>query len=124
MELRKHGVIEHDASLTRFDYGDVGKDNFTPQKELVDQLKSFAVDGNIDWTGMVKARLMRIQQEQKSDKNYSYPLIGSSAGLAEAFASMRILGDGKQLPENGSIIGSWMNVFLKIGLFSQHNLAF
>jgi hypothetical protein len=43
--LRNHGVIEHDASLTRKDYGDLGNDNFTVQKSLVDQLKTFAVDG-------------------------------------------------------------------------------
>jgi hypothetical protein len=105
--LRKHGVIEHDASLTRYDFGDQGegKDNFTPQKELVEQLKSLAVNGYIDWNGMAKARLLRIQQEKISDKNYTNPLIGASAGLAEAFVSMRIMGDGTRLPEKW--IDSW-----------------
>jgi hypothetical protein len=68
-------------------------------------LKSLAVNGYIDWNGMAKARLLRIQQEKISDKNYTNPLIGASAGLAEAFVSMRIMGDGTRLPEKW--IDSW-----------------
>jgi hypothetical protein len=106
--IREHGVIEHDASLSRYDYGDAGKDNFTPQEALVTQLKSFAVNGFLDWTGIAKARLLRIQQEQKSDPTFQNGLKESTLAIGECIFVIRILGDGDKIPVQW--IDSW---FLK-----------
>jgi hypothetical protein len=98
VSLNTHGVIEHDASLTRNDLGDAGNDNFTPQQSLVDQLKTFVVNGNLDFTGIAKARLLRIQQEKKSDPNFNNGLQESLTALGEAVIAIRLLGDGQVLP--------------------------
>jgi hypothetical protein len=96
--IRKHGLLEHDASLTRYDTGDSGKDNFTPRQELVNQLKSFAVNGYLDWTGIAKARLFRISQEQKSNPNFQNGLKESTLAIGECVFIIRVLGDGNRLP--------------------------
>jgi hypothetical protein len=98
LSLRKHGVIEHDASLTRKDYGDAGNDNFTPQQSLVNQLKSFAVNGKLDFAGIAKARLLRIQQEKASDPGFVNGVKESATALGEAVVAIRLLGDGNSLP--------------------------
>jgi hypothetical protein len=108
LSLRTHNVIEHDASLTRYDFGDAGKDNFTPQKKLVDQLKSFAVNGVLDWTSIAKARLLRIQQEKESDPNFVNGLKESATAIGEAVVAIRLLGDGNVL--RADWVDSW---FLK-----------
>jgi hypothetical protein len=46
--LNKHGVVEHDASLTRKDYGDARNDCVSPQQNRVNQFKAFAVNGKLD----------------------------------------------------------------------------
>jgi hypothetical protein len=96
--LRNHNELEHDFSITRYDYGDAGKDNFTPQPTLVNQLKSFAVDGVLDLTSCTKARLLRIQQEKKSDPKYYSDDRLDDLGIAESFLIFRFLGTGKVLP--------------------------
>jgi hypothetical protein len=106
LSLRKHGVIEHDASLTRFDFGDAGADNFTrgdnftPQQSLVNQLKEFgnARNGTLDWTGFGNARLLRIRQEKASDPSFTNGLKESLTALGEAVVALRLLGDGNGLP--------------------------
>jgi hypothetical protein len=97
-ELSKHNGVEHDASLTRYDYGDAGNENFTPQPALINQLKSFAADGALDLTSSTKARILRIKQEKASDPTYSLESRFDDDGLIDSVLIFRLLGTGKTLP--------------------------
>jgi hypothetical protein len=89
--LNEHGVIEHDASLTRKDYGDAGNDCVSPQQNLVNQLKTFAVNGKLDITGVSKARLLRIQQEKSSDPDFDNGFVNAGTSLTELLLLLNCL---------------------------------
>lgn len=96
--LRAHNVIEHDASLTRFDIGDKG-DNWTAQRALIDQLKSLSSDGKtLGWKEFAKARRLREKQEAASDSSYSLPLKQGAGALLEAAVAIRVFGNGDSIP--------------------------
>jgi len=102
--LSTHQHIEHDASLTRKDYGE--GDNHTPQPDLIEQLKELSPDGQtLGWTEMAKARNLRVQQEQASDPSFNFDLRHKSLALGEATLVLRILGTGDAMPVDW--IDSW-----------------
>jgi hypothetical protein len=104
-DLREHGVIEHDASLTRFDFGDPGKDNYMQQKSLVEQMKGFARNSSLDYTGIIQAMALRIKQENSSDSDFTYGESERRRGLNEAAFTIRLFGNGKSIPIDW--IDSW-----------------
>jgi hypothetical protein len=92
VDLREHNVVEHDASLTRRDAGDAEGDNWSPQPDLVEQLKSLSKDGKyLDWCDFAKARLLRMKQEQASDPNYSLSFKQSFIAYGESSLVLRSL---------------------------------
>jgi hypothetical protein len=95
--LSTHNHIEHDASLTRRDYGD--GDNHTPQADLIEQLKGMSADGEtLGWTEMAKARNLRASQESAVDPSYGLDLKHKALALGEASLVLRILGTGDSMP--------------------------
>lgn len=97
--LRKHNAIEHDASLIRYDFGDVGGDNFSAQRILLNQLKNLSSDGkSLGWKDFAKARNLRQKQEQSSDASFSLTTKQSATAISEATAALRVFGDGNSIP--------------------------
>jgi hypothetical protein len=104
--LRKHNVIEHDASLTRRDIGDSGNDNYSAQPDLIEQLKSLSTDGStLGWNEIAKARNLRQSQEKSSDPTYGLDIAHTAAALAEGVFTLRVLGTGDNIPLD--FIDSW-----------------
>eukprot|EP00475_Leptophrys_vorax_P013098 TRINITY_DN1947_c0_g4_i2.p2 TRINITY_DN1947_c0_g4~~TRINITY_DN1947_c0_g4_i2.p2 ORF type:complete len:259 (-),score=91.36 TRINITY_DN1947_c0_g4_i2:1735-2511(-) len=104
--LRKHNVIEHDASLTRKDIGDSGADNYSPQPDLIEQLKGLSTDGQtLGWTEIAKARNLRTSQESASDPSYGLDVGHAVAAYTEAAFTLRVLGTGESIPLD--FIDSW-----------------
>ncbi|KAJ3298433.1 hypothetical protein HK104_010693 [Borealophlyctis nickersoniae] len=71
-DLRKHGGIEHDASLTRDDFNlSPNQDNFSLNQTLYAQLISFAnsATGRLDITSMAKARKVRQADSKARNPN-------------------------------------------------------
>jgi hypothetical protein len=97
--LSKHGIMEHDASLTRHDFGDADGDNHSPQPALIEQLKAFSPDGTtLSWTEMAKARNLRVKQESASDPSYNLPQAFATAAISETCFTLRLLGTGEEIP--------------------------
>jgi hypothetical protein len=95
----RHGVMEHDASLTRHDFGDADGNNYSPQPDLIEQLKAFSPDGTtLSWTEMAKARNLRVKQESVSDASYSLPQAFATAAISETCFTLRLFGTGEQIP--------------------------
>jgi hypothetical protein len=70
-DLGKHGIIEHDISLTRFDYrpSEDPKRHILPSNTLIDQLKSFADEnGFLDAKAVARARKLRQIQSREEAK--------------------------------------------------------
>eukprot|EP00475_Leptophrys_vorax_P028432 TRINITY_DN410_c0_g1_i2.p1 TRINITY_DN410_c0_g1~~TRINITY_DN410_c0_g1_i2.p1 ORF type:complete len:257 (+),score=66.23 TRINITY_DN410_c0_g1_i2:57-773(+) len=96
--LDRHNVIEHDASLTREDFGDNG-DNFTPQEYLIEQLKGLSEDGqSLGFSEMAKARKLRVSQESSCDPTYSLDETRETFAYFEAAFTVRVLGQGTSIP--------------------------
>jgi hypothetical protein len=100
-DLNKHGIIEHDASLTRKDY--IEGDNSHVQPALVD-----ALIADTDNTGYVTVRSLaktRARREEESKKAGSPALAGKAATLAigETGLLLQALGhlEGKGTKPNG-----------------------
>eukprot|EP00475_Leptophrys_vorax_P019696 TRINITY_DN26_c0_g1_i1.p1 TRINITY_DN26_c0_g1~~TRINITY_DN26_c0_g1_i1.p1 ORF type:complete len:239 (-),score=64.52 TRINITY_DN26_c0_g1_i1:34-750(-) len=96
--FNKHNVIEHDASLTREDFGDDG-DNFTPRKYLIEQLKDLSEDGvSLGFKEMAQARKLRVAQESSRDASYSLDDTRETFAYFEAALTVRVLGTGTSIP--------------------------
>jgi hypothetical protein len=97
-DLRQHNIMEHDASLTRQDFGDAAGDNWSPQPDLIAQMMSLSKDGtSLSWCDLAKARLLRMSQEKASDANYSLTTKQSAIGYGEASLCIKIFGNGNNL---------------------------
>jgi len=97
-DLAQHNVIEHDASLTRNDLGDVGSDNWSVQRTLLDQLKNLSADGQVlTWCSLASARTMRPNQEAVSDPTYGFSVTQSATAYAEASLVLEIFGNSKNV---------------------------
>jgi hypothetical protein len=101
----KHNFIEHDASLSRKDYGD--GDNHTPQAALIAQLKGLSTDGtSLGWNEMAKARKLRAAQEQAVDPSYTLDAKHAFLALGESATFLRLLGTGDAMPLDW--VDSWL----------------
>ncbi|KJZ75260.1 hypothetical protein HIM_05454 [Hirsutella minnesotensis 3608] len=64
-DLRQHGVIEHDRSFTRYDFGD-GGDNYTLQPDMFQALLNDANGGPVTVRTLAKTYRRRAKEHKQS----------------------------------------------------------
>ncbi|KAH8815588.1 Chloroperoxidase [Xylogone sp. PMI_703] len=89
-DLRKHNILEHDASLSRLDFKQ--GDNYTCQKNMVEDLIKDAKGGPITLQTLAATRARR-DREHKRDGNEHIPLYLHTAALLEAGGLLGFWGD-------------------------------
>eukprot|EP00475_Leptophrys_vorax_P004050 TRINITY_DN123_c0_g1_i1.p1 TRINITY_DN123_c0_g1~~TRINITY_DN123_c0_g1_i1.p1 ORF type:complete len:245 (-),score=44.15 TRINITY_DN123_c0_g1_i1:126-860(-) len=97
-DLNEHNAIEHDASLTRQDYGDTGGDNHSPNADLIAELKGFSSDGTVlTWCDVATARSQRPEEEAASDSTFSFTDEQAAVAYGEAALILDIFGNGENV---------------------------
>eukprot|EP00475_Leptophrys_vorax_P036713 TRINITY_DN624_c0_g1_i2.p1 TRINITY_DN624_c0_g1~~TRINITY_DN624_c0_g1_i2.p1 ORF type:complete len:270 (+),score=72.65 TRINITY_DN624_c0_g1_i2:92-901(+) len=92
--LGKHGLIEHDVSLTRNDFNDEGTDAYTFQEELWEELASQSQDGTtLTWQDFAYHIKNRIAEEKSSDTKIVYGEVQAQAGYAAVSFVTQSFGD-------------------------------
>lgn len=97
--LAAHGAIEHDISLSRFDFGQKGEGNNKLQPELVDEMLKYSADGKYltieDLGSFVKAR---IQEQLKTNPELVYGPDEHRVNCGQIALMIGCFGDGKTIP--------------------------
>ncbi|KAI1329874.1 Chloroperoxidase [Xylariaceae sp. FL0255] len=96
-QLSAPGVVEHDVSLTRRDYGQ--GDNHTKQNDLVEALLASSSDGGITLTArdLVAFRQRRIEEQKANNPHLTPGADKSSIGSGEIAFILDVFGDGKSI---------------------------
>ena len=91
-ELDRHGVVEHDVSMSRRDLAQ--GDNHSAQKDLVHDMLASARDGQTltvdDWATF---RLQRIEQQKRDNRALNFGPAQDAMGLAETAFLQTTFGD-------------------------------
>jgi hypothetical protein len=97
-DMRNHNLTEHDASLTRSDFGDVSHDNWSPQPDLIQQMVSLSQDGeSLTWCDLVKTRFLRIEQESASDPSFNFTAKNAEVAHLNTVVAMEVFGNGQNM---------------------------
>lgn len=91
VDLSKHGILEHDISLTRNDFH-LG-DNLSRNETLIDNLLKFAnEDGTLDTHSIAKARNARLRDSKLNNPSYSYGFREQFVADSECAVFLQIVG--------------------------------
>lgn len=106
-DLDRHGVIEHDFSLSRVDayFGNVAR----PDAGLINQLLSFAPVDTWTLEAIGKARYARVIDSISNDPNVTYTNKEMILSYGEAALLLSILSD----PINGPAPASFVSIFFQ-----------
>src|SRR5688572_1910296 len=97
-QLARPGVVEHDVSLTRKDYGE--GDNVTLQKNLVEALLKSSSDGGktISVDDLIKYRETRMnEQKERNPRGVRFGDQQQTVALGEVAFTVGLFGDGKRV---------------------------
>jgi hypothetical protein len=97
-QLARPGVVEHDVSLTRRDYGE--GDNITVQRDLVEALLDSSSDGGktISIDDLIKYRATRMdQQKSKNPRGVKFGPQQQRVALGEVAFTVGLFGDGERV---------------------------
>lgn len=97
-QLALHNVVEHDASLTRRDYGQ--GDNWRMQPDLVKELLAASSDGGKTLTAddLAALRKRRINEQREANPGCEYGEKQHSAACGEITLILKVIGDGERAP--------------------------
>ncbi|KAL1918617.1 uncharacterized protein VTP21DRAFT_2639 [Calcarisporiella thermophila] len=97
-DLNPHNVVEHDASITRSDFGTT-PDYIKLNQTLLEQFLSMSKDGQyITLDDIKRVRKLREQQCKAENPRYSFDMIKKMAANFEAVTIVFVFGDGKKAP--------------------------
>lgn len=108
-QLGRHGVIEHDVSLTRDDAAE--GDAYSPQPKLIDALLASSSDGGetVTLADLVRYRRGRIETRKREggEAGLKYGSLEHTFGATEVVNIMNFIGDGEKVPVR------WLAAFLR-----------
>jgi Peroxidase, family 2 len=107
-DLDKHNFIEHDGSLSRADFGEGGDDHTFNPDIFHAFMSGFAGLDNTTTESAAKAKFARVQNESKSDPDFTYGVKQFVLSYAESALYIKALGnDGDSVPL------SWLQTFFE-----------
>jgi len=113
-DLGNHGILEHDASLSRTDFyfGNTLQFNQT----IYEETKSYWTEEIIDIKTAARARLGRIKTSQATNPTYAMSELGDAFTYGESAAYVVVLGD----KISGTVKRSWVEWFFEHEQLPQH----
>lgn len=96
-QLGRHNVVEHDVSMTRFDYAQ--GDNHTPQPELIANLLAKSGNGStLTLADFVKLRKERYARQAKENPKLEYGKLQNYIACTEVALILKVFGNGEEVP--------------------------
>lgn len=96
-QLALHGIVEHDVSLTRYDYNQ--GDNHSPQPNLIQELLASSADGKtLTADDLAALRKRRIEEQKQDNPELKYGSFEHTLGCGEIALILNVLGDGQSVP--------------------------
>ena len=96
-QLDRPSVVEHDVSLTRFDYAQ--GDNHTPQPELIKNLLAASGNGyTFTAADLVKLRKTRYERQKQDNPALHFEATQNQIACAEIALLLKVLGNGTEVP--------------------------
>lgn len=91
VDLRRHNILEHDASLSRGDYY-FGND-YSFNQTIFDQTRSYWTSPRINVTQAAHARLARVHTSNATNPTFTLTSTGLKFSFGETSAYIIVLGD-------------------------------
>ncbi|KAK4146695.1 Chloroperoxidase [Dichotomopilus funicola] len=101
-DLGNHGVLEHDASLSRSDAYFGNTINFN--QSIFDETRSYWVGDTINIQMAANARLARFKTSMATNPDFSMSELGRNFGFGESAAYIVVIGD----KETGTVPKAWV----------------
>ena len=96
-QLSRHNVVEHDVSLSRYDYAQ--GDNHTPQPELIKDLLAASSNGSsLTMVDFVNFRKARFERQKRENPKIEYGAMQNQLACAEIALILKVFGNGTEAP--------------------------
>ena len=96
-QLDRPNVVEHDVSLTRFDYAQ--GDNHTPQPELIKDLLAASSNGStFTLADLVNFRKARFERQKRDNPKLHFEDAQNQVACGEIALILGVFGDGSEVP--------------------------
>lgn len=96
-QLGTYNVVEHDVSLSRFDYAQ--GDNHTPQPELIKDLLAASSNGStLTVADFVNLRKARYERQKRENSKLRYAALQNQIACTEVALVLKVFGNGSEVP--------------------------
>ncbi|KAL8741938.1 MAG: hypothetical protein Q9190_005513 [Brigantiaea leucoxantha] len=96
-QLSRHGVVEHDVSLSRFDTAQ--GDNHSRQPELIKDMLAASSNGStLTISDLVALRKRRHERQSRENPEMQYGSFENTLASAEIALILKVLGNGHEVP--------------------------